>query len=92
MHDMKYQQLLDFLRFERADLVTLSFEQIALLVGGLPASAFKHPAWWANERCGTHSHAQAWMGAGRRTSHLDLVNRCVTFERTSVHLAVNAAS
>jgi hypothetical protein len=59
----KYDPLADFLRsLPRAQItVTLSFQQAASLVGGLPPSAYKHRAWWANDN---KVEAQAWRSAG----------------------------
>ncbi len=58
--------------------VTLPFARIAQVVGGLPPSAFEHPAWWANNG-ETHSHARAWMSLGRRVEWLSLGTQQVTF-------------
>lgn len=57
-----------------------SFDEIEEILGfGLPASARKYPAWWANEIDGQHSHAWAWLDAGWRTIDLDLGGERVTF-------------
>lgn len=47
----------------------------------LPASARRHRPWWANERSGSHVHASAWMGVGRRTTNVDLSAGVVDFTR-----------
>ena len=39
--------------------VTLSFDEMGRLVGGLPPSAYRHRAWWSNNS--THVVAQAWL-------------------------------
>ena len=46
----------------------------------LPASARRHPAWWANQESGRR-HALAWQDAGWRTRDLNLTAETVTFER-----------
>jgi hypothetical protein len=78
---MKYQRLSEFLTQSREDELVLSFDQVAVLVDGLPASAYRYNAWWANERVGTHSQAQSWLSVGRRTRRVDLLNQRVIFER-----------
>lgn len=62
----KYQDLTSYL-LEHADpVIELSFSQLdALVAGGLPPSAKRHPAWWANSRA-SHAHAGAWLDAGRQ--------------------------
>ena len=66
---------------ERTDrVVRLSFGEIERILGGpLPASARRHRPWWANERSGSHVHASAWIGAGRRTANVDLNAAMVDF-------------
>ena len=60
----------------------MSFVEIERIIGGpLPASARRYRPWWANEQRGTHIHARAWMGAGRRTANVDLNAGTVDFVR-----------
>jgi hypothetical protein len=59
----------------------MSFEEIADLVGGLPNSAYRHQAWWANEREGRHVQARSWMSAGFVVSFVSIQDRSVTFIR-----------
>jgi hypothetical protein len=78
----KYDALADHLRRSPASRLQLTFEQLADLVpGGVPPSAYRHAAWWANEADGTHVHAWAWMGTGWRVDLLDLARHRVTFVR-----------
>jgi hypothetical protein len=45
------------------DRLELTFNDIEGIIGaGLPASAYRYRAWWANDK--THVHARAWMDAG----------------------------
>jgi hypothetical protein len=60
----------------------MSFEEVADLVGGLPASAFKYREWWANEQSGSHVQARAWAEAGWRVSEVSLSRQTVMFERS----------
>lgn len=57
----------------------MSFDEIADLVGGLPNSAYRYRAWWANEHDGRHVQAKAWRGAGYVVDSVDLDGRAVTF-------------
>ena len=41
--------------------ITLSFEHIERMFNEkLPPSAHNYPAWWANQKYGSHIHARAW--------------------------------
>jgi hypothetical protein len=59
----KYDALRTYLaaRPEHLSRVTMSFGEVGALVGSLPASAWDHRAWWAND---SKVQAQAWRGAG----------------------------
>ncbi len=59
--------------------VTMSFLELDRVVGGLPASARKHAAWWANTTT-SHSHARAWLDA-RFSASPDFVAGRVRFNR-----------
>lgn len=73
-----YSRLTAALRSRAEDIVTLSWQELDDIVGGLPASAVKHhPQWWHGER----SHTLAWRQAGYRLDSVDL-GRSVTFRRT----------
>ena len=75
----KYDPLYE--RLARAAGETLTFGQIDELVQGLPPSARKYPAWWANETAGSHVEARAWMGAGWKVLEVDFRAEHVTFRR-----------
>jgi hypothetical protein len=62
--------------------VRLTFNEIAALVGALPASAWQHPAWWANEVDGAHVQAHAWLDAGWRVGLVDQRDEWVELDRT----------
>ncbi len=61
--------------------VECTFAEIAALVDGLPASAYKWSAWWANNG---HPHADAWHSAGWRVDHANLDRQRVRFARSAV--------
>lgn len=78
----KYDGLTESLRRQDGEHVKLTFEQVAITVpGGLPPSAYRHRAWWANESSGPHVHAKAWREAGWIVTTVDLASRTVTFGR-----------
>lgn len=81
--DSKYVALADWLQSRPGDIdrVDLSFDQIEVVIGSsLPASAYKHRAWWANDP-NPDSHSQLWLEVGWRRSRLNLTARQVTFTR-----------
>ena len=61
------------------EVVELSFEEIDELVGGLPPSARKHAAWWANSKKPS-GQARHWMSAGRKAQP-DMDQLLVRFRR-----------
>ena len=61
--------------------VEFDFVDIAALVGGLPPSAFKHPAWWAND---SKVEAVAWRAADWHVDMVNLSRQRVRFARGSV--------
>lgn len=62
-----YAALERYLRQHDDAVVALSFPELDRLVEGLPASATKYPAWWANSRT-AQPHAHYWLDAGRRAT------------------------
>jgi hypothetical protein len=82
----KYTPLYDLLAAaaRRGDVaVQLRLDDIAKLVGGLPASAHDHRAWWAN---GSHAHAAAWLDAGWNVAVVSQPDGFVRFERNRAEL------
>jgi hypothetical protein len=62
--------------------ITLTFEQIERILNDpLPASAYQHQAWWANEQDGNHVEAHAWLNAGWRVDSFDQTKKWVRFIR-----------
>ena len=62
------------------DSVTLTLPELAVIVGGLPLSAYKHRAWWSGDR----THVNSWKSAGFTTSNLQMGSQ-VTFERSELN-------
>jgi len=62
--------------------ISLSFNKVEAILGfSLCDSAYKHPAWWANDR--THSQAKAWLDAGWRVVQVGIKSQMVHFEMQS---------
>ena len=78
----RYEPLAQFLAGKKADTWEASFEEIEKRLGApLPRSAYKYPAWWANQTGPGHSQTRGWRSVGWRTCDLDLERRRVRFER-----------
>jgi hypothetical protein len=77
----KYTALRDHLDGSSESL-EMTFVEISDLVAGLPPSAYRHSAWWSNNERG-HVQAEAWLGAGRRITRLDLARERVWFSSRS---------
>src|SRR5690348_2063298 len=63
----RYDALTEILIARNEPRVTLTFDELDAIVGGLPPSARAYRAWWANNR-GSQPHARAWLDAGRRAT------------------------
>ena len=57
--------------------ITLSFDEIDQIVGGLPATARSQVTWWENSQV-TRAHVKAWLAVGW-AAHADLAAQTVTF-------------
>ncbi len=82
----KYTPLEHYLRYipEAQKEVTLSFEQIERILNDkLPASAYEHQAWWANEKHPHQSEKQAIMNAGWKVDAVNFIEKLVRFIRTT---------
>jgi putative antitoxin of VapBC-like toxin-antitoxin system len=80
----RYQPLAEFLAAKKGDIWEASFEEIESLLGfPLPQSAYKYPAWWANQSGEGHSQTRGWLSAGWRTCALDRERRRIRFERAA---------
>ena len=74
----KYLPLTDYLEQLEIRQITMSFDHLGKLVGGLPNSAYQYQAWWQNKR--GHSQALGWTLAGFNAEP-DLRSRTVIFRR-----------
>jgi hypothetical protein len=76
---MKYAALKSFLAAQGRPRIELSFAEIVRRAGvRLPASAYAHSAWWANDSK-SHVQAKAWLEAGYKTENVDLTAQRVAF-------------
>ena len=78
----KYDPLKQFLLQQTGPTITMAFEDVAEVVGGLPSSAYRYQALWANEAGGSHVQAEAWVAASWRVDSFSLSRRVVTFRRS----------
>ena len=78
----RYEPLAQFLAAKKSDSWDATFLDIEKQLGApLPQSAYKYPAWWANQTGPGHSQTRGWRSVGWRTCDLDLERRRVRFER-----------
>lgn len=88
MAEKKYSALARHLAGLPAQSLTMSFAEVEGIIGDtLPASAYKHQAWWSNETAGTHNWAHLWQAAGWRQVSVSFERQEVSFRRegTSAH-------
>ncbi len=80
----RYQALADHLKQLNESQWDARFDEIERVIGGpLPTSAYRYPAWWANQAGPGHSQTRGWKAAGWRTAKLDLAGKRVRFERAA---------
>ncbi len=78
----KYEPLAHFLDKRSSQIWQAKFMEIEQVLGfSLPNSAYRYPAWWANQDGKGHSQTAGWRRAGWRTGNIDLPGKRVTFER-----------
>jgi hypothetical protein len=76
-----YDPLGQYLKKNAASHIPMTFREVESVIGRkLPASAYRHRPWWANEERG-HSHAKAWLQAGYETEQVDMAAKKLVFRR-----------
>lgn len=76
----RYQPLMDYLAAYEGDEATLTYKEIAAMIGGrLPESAVLHTSWWTSR---TNRHVQTWQAMGWR-AHASPAGLRVRFTRTA---------
>lgn len=86
----RYDALTEYLLASSEPVVRLTFDELDRIVGGLPESAKKYGAWWANNRT-SQAHSRVWLDAGRKVS-LDFRGRVATFRLDTAVEAMEAES
>ena len=77
----KYDPVREHLFTSGKPTVSMSFEELDSLVGGLPRSAYRYQAYWANEQHPHQPWKQAWMAADYTVDHYDLNTQRVRFRK-----------
>ncbi|HEY5047338.1 MAG TPA: hypothetical protein VII49_04890 [Rhizomicrobium sp.] len=78
-----YEPLGEYLKRNAGSRMAMTFREVEAVIGRkLPASAYRHRPWWANEARG-HSHAKAWLQAGYKTEQVDMAAKKLVFARSS---------
>jgi hypothetical protein len=78
-----YEPLGQYLKKNGSGHIAMTFREVETVIGRkLPASAYRHRPWWANEERG-HSHAKAWLGAGYETEQVDMAGKKLVFRRAA---------
>lgn len=87
----KYEPLTRYLAERREESWSARFADVERILGfALPPSAYRHPAWWANQDRG-HSQTRSWRDAGWETCNVDLAGQRLMFARSSKRQPVRAA-
>lgn len=77
---MSWSDLTRYLTSSGEARLVLSFVQLEQIIGrDLPASARRHPPFWANSE--SRSYAKHWMGAGYRTTTAGIPSGHIGFLR-----------
>jgi hypothetical protein len=83
MSPSKYQPLADWLAAYAGDSVTLTFAEVADILGQpLPVTARIMPEWWTREDA-WHRHISMWRALGWEVAAVDRRGHRVTFVRTA---------
>ncbi len=79
----KYRGLYSHLSGLQSSEWKTSFSEVESVIGfGLPASARRYNAWWANENGDSpHSQSIAWTSAGWETAEVNMDAETLSFKR-----------
>jgi hypothetical protein len=78
----RYEALTKALESSDENALEYTFEDLDLLVGGLPPSARKFPTWWANSSKPAHQ-SRHWMSAGFK-ARPEFARETIHFTRTEL--------
>lgn len=74
----KYDPLMIMLDKCGKESITLSYEEIEIIIGDkLPNTAYKKKEWWSNNDI-SHSQSSAWSDVGYRTTNI-VLGESITF-------------
>jgi len=82
--EKKYKPLQEFLSSISKNTISihLSFSEIEAIIGSkLPPSAYKHIAWWANQKYSDHVQTRSWVDIGWMVKKPNLKSMSVIFVR-----------
>ena len=79
----RYAPLTNHLRASGQAEIPMMFGHIETIIGGkLPASAFRHRAWWSNNPSNS-AMTRAWLEAGYISAEVDMTGRKLVFRRSA---------
>jgi hypothetical protein len=88
----KYEPLHKFLTQQTTAELPMTFGEVEQIIGSkLPASAYRHRPWWANEAA-SHVHAKAWLSADYQTEQVDMAGKKLVFKRVPFAHSRSASS
>ncbi len=77
----KYKALNEFLIASGENTIVITFDEIANIINtNLPASAFKHRAWWSNNESNSVI-TRAWLDAGYKTRNVNMEKLKLEFHK-----------
>ena len=76
----KYDELAKYLEKRSEDMIRMTFDEVAEIVGSLPQGAYDHRAWWANSTSQNHA-VNGWLNTGWETSQVDMEKEELVFIR-----------
>lgn len=92
-NESRYARLAVYLRSRDADddVLECKFTQIEhILQDHLPAAAYQHRSWWANDSQ-THAQSKQWLDVGWRVASVDTDAQTVVFARSEKRARVYAS-
>lgn len=78
----KYEELANYLAKQDKDMIRMSFDEVAQIVGSLPNGAYDYRAWWANSESNNHA-VHGWLNVGWETSQVEMEKEELIFTRIS---------
>lgn len=77
----KYEPIRHYLSEAAREAVRMTFREMEAVLGfRLPASARRHPAWWANNPS-NNTMTRQWLAAGYETAQVDIGRETLVFHK-----------